>query len=130
MFGFGKKTEEPEVTQDVPAAEAKAEGQKLEWGPDLGQMSWNDTQAKINELNKGLVEGEKKWRLPTKDELVAEFDKTHSTPVGFEGGPYWYGTESPGYLKWCYVIDMLNLHIRSIDDALEHRQFGRGRCAR
>ena len=55
MFGFGKKTEEPQSTQDVPVAEAKAEGQKLEWGPDLGQMSWNDAQEKIAELNAKLA---------------------------------------------------------------------------
>jgi formylglycine-generating enzyme required for sulfatase activity len=42
---------------------------KIEWGPDLGLMSWNDTQEKVAELNANLSEGEKAWRLPTSTEL-------------------------------------------------------------
>lgn len=80
--------EEIEPTQDVPVAEAKAEGQGLEWGPDLGRMSWYDVQTKIAELNASLAEGEKSWRLPTKYELVAEFDKAGKTPTGFQSDYY------------------------------------------
>lgn len=98
MFGFGKKIGEPEVTTDVPAAEAKSEGQKLEWGPELGRMSWDDAQVKITELNASLTGGEKQWRLPTVNELVGEFKKTNSTPAGFEiyNGYYWSNNKDLG----------------------------------
>ena len=95
----------PQVN-DVAAAEAKAEGQKLEWGPELGKMSWNDAQVKIAELNAGLAEGEKPWRLPTKDELVAEFNKTRSTPAGLQRESYWSGTTYPDGLGYAYGVSM------------------------
>jgi hypothetical protein len=67
-------SEELKPMQDVPVAEVKAEGQKLEWGPELGRMSWYDAKNKIAELNAVLSEGDKSWRLPTKVELIAEFE--------------------------------------------------------
>jgi len=68
---------QPKPTTDVPVAEAKAEGQKLEWGPDLGEMSWNDTQERIKQLNTNLAEGEKLWRLPTHEELLKACEGPH-----------------------------------------------------
>lgn len=65
MFGFWKKNEE------VPVAEAKAEGQNLEWGQDFAPMTFIDVEEKLKELNDNLLEGERVWRLPTKDELVS-----------------------------------------------------------
>ncbi|MCX6717636.1 MAG: hypothetical protein NTU76_03115 [Candidatus Taylorbacteria bacterium] len=43
-------SEELKPTQDVLVAEAKAEGQKLEWGPEQGGMSWfkaNDLKSEL-----------------------------------------------------------------------------------
>lgn len=68
-------SEEFKPTQDVPEAEAKAEGQKLEWGPFLGEMCLFSALDKIVKLNKDLTKG-KQWKMPTRDELVAEFNKT------------------------------------------------------
>ena len=80
------------MAEQIPTPEAS----KLEWGPELGQISWDDAQEKIVELNAKLAEGEKPWRLPTKDELVAEFEKTGSTPIGFQSGSYWSNTTHLG----------------------------------
>ena len=44
------------------------EAPKLEWGPELGEMSWDDAQDKLVELN-GRLKGKKPWRLPTIKEL-------------------------------------------------------------
>ncbi|MFA7252757.1 MAG: DUF1566 domain-containing protein [Candidatus Paceibacterota bacterium] len=77
------------------------EGPKLEWGADLGQMSWNDALKKITELNATLPEGEKPWRLPTEKELCDEFDydefrKTRSSSaVGFQDNYYWSDSLTP-----------------------------------
>jgi len=97
----------PQNQTDIPVAEAKAEGQKLEWGTDLGRMSLSMARDEIYEINMGLKSGEKKWRLPTKDELVTEFNKIRSTPPGFQSGYYWSSTtdpNDPGY-KY-YDVDM------------------------
>ena len=87
--------EEIKPTKDVPEAEVKAEGQKLEWGPELGGMSWDDAWKKVVELNNGLLEREKKWRVPFSSELVAEFRKNNSTPVGFSPVNYWAAEMDP-----------------------------------
>jgi len=79
---------------------------KLEWGPELGEMSWNDAQKKVEELNESLAEGEKKWRLPTKDELATEFRKTNSIPTGFQSSHYWSSTMYPGFRNSAYTIHM------------------------
>jgi hypothetical protein len=102
MFGFGKKVEgpevTPEVTSDVSAAEAKGEGQKLEWGPELDSMNWSETQTRISELNASLTEEEGLWRLPTADELQAESRKRNSTAQrGFMGGDYWCSSDASSY---------------------------------
>ena len=82
------------------------ESSKLEWGPDLGQLSWNTAQVKIEKLNKDLKKGEKPWRLPTKDELVAEFNKAGKTPAGFERRYYWSGTTRPQDSDYAYYVSM------------------------
>ena len=97
---------------DVPAAEAKAEGQSLEWGPDLGKMSYLDALKKIEELNGSLADGEKPWRLPTKDELVDEFNKIKSIPRGFREGYYWSNeTTEPEYSDTVVIVNMGSGHI-------------------
>ena len=95
----------PQNQTDVPVAEAKAEEYKIEWGLELGDMSWNDAQARIVELNTRLTEEEKQWRLPTRDELLAKFKETNSTPAGFESEYYWSGTTSNQF-DYANVIDM------------------------
>ena len=88
---------------------------KIEWGPELGRMSWDRAQIEITELNSGLKDGEKPWRLPTKDELLAEFNKTNSMPEGFGGGYYLSSSvhpfESPDAV---YQLYMTNGRIGSI----------------
>lgn len=103
------------------------ESSKLEWGPELGQMSWNNAQTKIDNLNKKLGKGEKPWRLPTKDELVAEFSKTDSTPAGFQSGCYWSGTTHPGYSDGAYIVLMYN---GNVDDGNKGFPNVRVRCVR
>jgi len=73
--------------------ERSKEAEKLEWGPEFGEMSWNDAWDKTNALNAGLEKGEKRWRLPHQSELLAEFGRTKSTPSGFEAYGYWSGNQ-------------------------------------
>jgi len=40
----------------------------FEWGPELGKMSWKDASQRVTELTEDLKEGEKPWRLPTREE--------------------------------------------------------------
>jgi len=89
-----------DVAQDAPDAESKAEGYKLEWGPDfdLILMTWKDVQTKITELNASLPNGEKFWRLPTSDELQTESKKRILTVQrGFMGGDYWCSSDASAY---------------------------------
>ncbi len=97
-------TEQPQANNDVAAAEAKAEGQKFEWGPDLGMMSWNDAQLKIAELNASLAEGEKSWRLPTESELKEVFKKGGPTVDGFQKTFYWSNSDD-GPWAWAFLWD-------------------------
>ena len=80
-------------------ARENIEKSPLEWGSDLGFMSWDDAQIKIAELNVNLTEGENKWRLPTKDELLDEFNKTGSIPSGFKPTVYMSIYRDPLSLK-------------------------------
>ncbi len=101
---------------------------KLEWGPEFDLVDWNKAQEKIVEFNAGLAEGEKPWRLPTKDELLAEFHKTDSTPNGFKSSGYYSSTEYPTQHDAVYSVHMYDgslmstsktsvLHIRLVRDA-------------
>jgi hypothetical protein len=79
----------PQANNDVAAAEAKAEGQKLEYGPCLGYMSDGQLIEKIEELNINLSPQEKKWRLPTLDELKDAVDNNKITITrGMEASSY------------------------------------------
>ena len=122
---FKEIPEIPKVNNIPEPGIENIESSKLEWGPELGPMSWYDAQKKIIKLNKSLPEGEKPWRLPTENELVAEFNKTGETPNGFKKDCYWsvlphldgsndgtnvnmgyghasdYNTDSSGYLVRC-----------------------------
>ena len=93
--------------KDVPVAEAKAEGQKMEWGPELdGRMSLDDAEKKIYALNTKLAKGEMRWRLPTRYELVSEFKKTNSTPAGFKPNYYWSSTTHPEFSNLSFYVNM------------------------
>ena len=98
----------PQNQTDVPVAETKAEELKLEWGPELGNMTWNGCVNVIDMLNKSLSKGVKPWRLPTKDELIAEYKKTNSTPAGFQSDYYWSSDTYPnsGNGNDAYIVGM------------------------
>lgn len=93
------------MTEKAPE---NVEASKLEWGQELGPLSYNEANKKIEELNTKLAEGEKTWRLPSKEELLAEFRKTNSTPVGFQNGFYWSGDIHQIYAKAAYAVSMRN----------------------
>jgi hypothetical protein len=61
------KLDELRKTKEIKTIEIR--GQKLEVGPNLGEMSWNEIPAKLEELNKTLKPGEKPWRVLTADEF-------------------------------------------------------------
>ena len=46
------------------------EGSKQEWFNKPMSVNFNNIQKKLEEINSQLSEGEKKWRIPTKDELL------------------------------------------------------------
>jgi len=95
----------PQTPTDVPTPNAEnIESSKLEWGPELGQMSWNDAQEKITELNAKLAEGEKPWRLPTKDELETKFKKGGPSITGFQKDFYWSNSDD-GRWAWAFLSD-------------------------
>jgi hypothetical protein len=92
--------------KDVPVAEAKAEGRKLEWGKAFDSKTSYVMHGWIEDVNresKILEPGKKPWKLPTVDELVSEFKKTGSRPDGFNGGIYW---SSDGNYNEVFGVDM------------------------
>jgi len=80
------------------------ETQKLEWGPELGQMSWDKAIKEIEQLNNNLKDGEKPWRLPTTKELLDESKKNVLNRTSFLGDNYW-SADIPGRSKdyACFV---------------------------
>ena len=123
---FKEIPEIPKVNNIPEPGIENIESSKLEWGPELGPMSWYDAQKKIIKLNKSLPEGEKPWRLPTKDELRAEFKKNGSTPTGFQEQSYWSSTTHPNGPDFAYEVrmydgntpccdkDALSIHVRCV----------------
>lgn len=103
-------TEEFKPTNDIPVAEAKAEGQKLEWSPMFLNKIWSDVHIEIAELNSILKEGEKKWRLPTPEELEkAMNDQLHGVENGFDRlTSYWSEAEADNNGKvvgtWAEIV--------------------------
>ena len=99
----------PKINNDVPTPDIEnVESLKLEWGPDLGIITWDDAQEKIAELNSKLTEGEKPWRLPTTNELVAQFKETGLAINNFEFGPYWSSITDPDSSWNSDVVNMGN----------------------
>ena len=109
MFGFGKKVEEPieepQVTSDVPVAEAKAEGQKLEWGVEIGKVDWSSAREKISELNTGLSEGQKPWRLPTAEEILSAIDNGVPFKTFEQGFNYYWTSEDTDDSSFAFVVE-------------------------
>jgi len=107
----------PQNQKDVSVAEVKAEGQELEWGPELqGSISYGTAQEEITELNTGLSEGEKPWRLPTKDELLAKSElmlKSGSRFSSLGGDEYWSSTVDPIEPDYVYFVNMYTGHVNS-----------------
>ena len=84
-------TEELKPTQDVPEAETKVEGQKLEWGPELGKMSWGQAKMELLNLNVVLTPGSKLWRLPTRAEAgISPLPENGLLASNFGIGIYFY----------------------------------------
>jgi hypothetical protein len=105
-------------TSDKPAAEAKAEGHKLEWKTnfyDKFEMTWYGVEEKIADLNEDLKEGERPWRLPTKDELIAKFNETGSCPEGFYLKFYWSGDVDSITHEDAYCVSMANGRVNTSD---------------
>lgn len=75
------------------SARENVEASKIEWGPELGQMSWYDAHNEIIRLNNSDHEKRRLyWRLPTVMELREKFTKTDPVSEGFSPGDYWSGT--------------------------------------
>ena len=71
--------------------------QTLEWGPNEGNMTW-DAAMELAEL-KGNG-----WRLPTVQELVAQFDYDNGKPApGFRHA--WYWSSSPLGDGYAWSVD-------------------------
>ena len=95
------KKAEDMMTEDQRVRSAKREMRieenqtNLEWGIELGQMSWDEAQAKITELNAKLEKGEKPWRLPSMEELggIAEQLEEHEVSGFNSHTPYWSSTK-------------------------------------
>jgi hypothetical protein len=104
-------------------------GEKLELGPTLGEMTWDEIPAKLEEINKTLKPGEKPWRLPTKeeyneieapivkiaqDEFLREDKKIDKIKekigsLGFTGNVgYWSGSNSDSFDGGAWVFDIEN----------------------
>lgn len=95
--------DQPQVNSDVAAAEAKAEGQKLEWGPEIGIFDFREATDEIKKLNDSLSETENKWRLPTSEELLAEFENMNTS---FEPDYYLSGSRGIGNGLFIVTVDM------------------------
>jgi DNA-binding beta-propeller fold protein YncE len=94
------------MSQEMKQGTDSIEASKLEWGPEPVQMDYAEAQVKVLELNAGLNEGEKLWRLPTTDELVAVFNNKTLISDGFKGGYYWSSIENKiKEANSVYVVD-------------------------
>jgi hypothetical protein len=56
-------------TGEEPTKIIEINGQKLEMGPDLGEMQWTEISGNLDRLNLGLKSNEKRFRLPTAEEF-------------------------------------------------------------
>ena len=61
--------------------------EKLEWGPDEGEMTWHEAVAFAAAKGDG-------WRLPSVPELVAQFDYDKGEPKGEGWKRDWYWSSS------------------------------------
>jgi len=62
--------------------------EKLDWGPDEGEMTWHEAVAFAATKGDG-------WRLPTVPELVAQFDYDKGKPKSEGWKREWYWSSSP-----------------------------------
>lgn len=104
FFKFGKK-EEDVVPQEKTGEEENVEVSKLEWGPDLGEVNWEEALKKLEQLNAGLVEGEFEWRFPSEYDWLDKFKTpdlgglnpdTYYWFITDEGDKSWAGINSHG----------------------------------
>jgi hypothetical protein len=101
--------------EEWPTNTVEIDGNKFELGPYLGELNWDDMNKKVAHLNSRLRDGEKPWRILTKDEFgklgepikaiwnldrkgisneerAAEMNK-YLNDIGFKAGKYWTGEE-------------------------------------
>ena len=96
--------EELKPIQDVSETETKAEGQKLEWGPELGKMTWKEAKIKLLNLNVVLTPGSKLWRFPTRAEAgEPSLDSTHNIGIYFFEEDPKFNDEVERYV--CFIRD-------------------------
>ena len=76
---------------------------RLEWGPDEGEMTWHEAVAFAVAKGDG-------WRLPTVPELVAQFDYDKGEPKGEGWKRDWYWSSSPlsGATTYAWRLDFYN----------------------
>jgi hypothetical protein len=118
-----KDPTQKQVAPSESGAQESVEKTQLEWGPEFGQISLEDAKNKIEELNKDMTEGERKWRFPTEEELKIALGKQFyvRTSEGFKSdinywfsdvnkpqGYAWYGSDLMGVDSFDHVFDKKN----------------------
>jgi hypothetical protein len=108
-------------TGEEPTKTIEINGIILEVGPNLGELSWDDMNESVEKLNKTLNEGEKPWRILTKeeydelmkpiaamenmsDEQFREVVKKYLSSIGFDDDniAYWSSTEYTDEDAWIF----------------------------
>jgi hypothetical protein len=95
-------------------------GEKLELGPTLGPMAWNEIPEKIDELNKSLKKDEKPWRVLTKEEFERMWEKVgkmrnegsllkeNIESLGFKYNElYWSSSNYSSAKAWCTSLSSI-----------------------
>jgi hypothetical protein len=71
------------IDKDKTESILESDDIKLEIGPDLGEVLWNEIHEKLAQMNNGLKEGEESWRTIEIDEfkrIGAEINKLWKEP--------------------------------------------------
>jgi len=110
-------------TGEEPTRIIEIGGKKIEIGPSLSSVHWNEINTELEKLNKTLESGEKEWRIFSKEEyqelgkqIIAirnehGFDKDakiteYLKGLGIERGwEYWSSTDWEGLSSCAYFWD-------------------------
>ncbi len=95
--------------------------EKLEWGPDEGEMTWDEAVAFAKAKGDG-------WRLPSVPELVAQFDYDKGEPKGEGWKREWYWSSSvvAGHSPYAWYVNFSYGHTYSTNVSAAYRV----RCVR